>query len=79
MIDWRECCILCQTVNNENLTIPGKRNNGVDGYCRLTENLKEFDSLGEVPLNVHVSSLDDGSDLEGTLRGKKADGIRLVI
>jgi len=71
VIDWRKCC-LCQRVKNENLTIPGKRTNGIDGYSRLTENLKEFNSLGEVPLNVHVPSLDDGSGLETTLRGKNA-------
>lgn len=73
--DWN-LCALCQKKNTkEKLVDTQKSKLKLDvgkGYNTLAEKLLQFQDLGEVPISVPLSNLDDGSGIESTLRRNKA-------
>ena len=68
-INW-DLCALCQLENtNEKLVSPvnDKRKNRKSGYKSLANNLRKFEELGQLPIQVPLSLLDDGRGIEETL------------
>ena len=51
LTDW-EKCFLCQQVKSEPLLCPAKSKRETSGYETIVKNLKEFQQLGQIPLNV---------------------------
>ncbi len=68
--DWNLCC-LCQNVSEEALKNPSKNANltkdSRDSYRKVAENLLKFESLGLVPMDIHLARLNDGTGIEQTL------------
>ncbi len=62
-------CVLCQEVTDEKLTDPRNAKNKTigSGYKTLAENLVGFESLGQVPLDIDTSRLNDGQGIKQTL------------
>ena len=69
-----EMCILCQEDTDEKLINPcqSKKSTCESGFETLAQNLKEFHNLGEVPVDLDISALDEGSGIEETLRSNNA-------
>jgi hypothetical protein len=68
-INWN-LCVLCQANNaNEKLVCPSnnKRKDYGSGYKTLANNLPKFEDIGEMPIQVPLSSLDEGRGIEETL------------
>ena len=63
--DW-DICALCQ--EHGGILI----NPSAAGYASLTTHLSSLCELNELPLNIHVSRLDDGDGIQGTLLASKA-------
>ena len=72
LIDWSQC-IFCQSKSNDVLTSPTtlKSNNKI-GYISLVEDLKKFDDLNTLPMQVDISLFDDGEGMGETLLKHKA-------
>ncbi|KAG1654979.1 hypothetical protein GQR58_024753 [Nymphon striatum] len=71
--DW-SLCIFCQKSNNVKLVCPAdsKRNNTGVGYSSLSDNLKKFLQMGNLPRNLKLERLDDGQGLANTLSDHNA-------
>jgi hypothetical protein len=71
--DWSKC-ILCQHDNKETLICPAKstRTDTGAGYKTLAENLIRFHELQCMPLDIDISSLDNGSGIAATLNEQEA-------
>ena len=72
-IDWN-LCALCQDPSNKApLICParGAKGDGA-GYIYVAENLKCFQELGESPIPVPLSKLDEGAGFEETFRTREA-------
>ena len=72
-IDWN-LCALCQDPSNKApLICParGAKGDGA-GYIYVAENLKSFQELGESPIPVPLSKLDEGAGFEETFRTHEA-------
>ena len=73
-INW-DLCALCQMENaNEKLVSPvnDKRKDRGTGYKSLADNLPKFAEVGQLPIRVTLSHLDEGRGIEETLRFHKA-------
>lgn len=73
-INW-DLCALCQLeITNEKLVSPinDKRKDRGSGYKSLAENLPKFEEVGQLPIQVPLSCLDEGSRIEETLRFHQA-------
>ena len=64
--DWSKCC-LCQSEKDEHFTTPGTL-----GFNSLQKDLLAFDSLGALPLNIHLNRLDNGTGIANTCLTKEA-------
>lgn len=70
-----ELCALCGTHKpNEKLVYPfnSKQKDCGSGYSSLAEILPKFAEIGEVPIQVPLSGLDEGKGIEETLRSHRA-------
>ena len=72
-INWK-LCVICQVKTNEPLQCPAnsKRSDVGAGYKSLVDNIKLFHDVGEIPLKVDLSKLNDGSGVENSLLQNKA-------
>ena len=73
-INW-DLCALCQLENtNENLVSPvnDKRKDRGSGYKSLANNLPKFEELGQLPIQVPLSLLDEGRGIKETLTSHQA-------
>ena len=74
-IDWSLCALCQNPANKGSLTCPfkgqGAKGDGA-GYIYIAQNLKAFQKIGENPLSVPLSKLDDGSGFEETLKKHEA-------
>ena len=72
-IDWIKC-VLCQTDIGENLVLPHKntRTDKEAVYHSLAADLKAFHDIGDIPLDLDITRLDEGSGLAETLIVNKA-------
>ena len=73
IIDW-SLCMLCQQSNKQQLREPanGRNQNQASGYSTLVNNLLEMEQLEELPDEINISHLDDGSGLRNTLEKNNA-------
>ena len=72
-INWMKC-VLCQTHIGENLVLPHK-NSRMDkeaGYHSPAADLAAFDDIGDIPLDLDISRLDEGPGVAETLIMNKA-------
>ena len=73
-VNW-DLCALCQGENkNDKLVSPVNstgRDNG-SGYKTLADNLPKFAEVGQLPIQVPLSHLDEGKGIEETLRYRQA-------
>eukprot|EP00794_Sanderia_malayensis_P016479 gene16479-18117_t len=62
LIDWRKC-LFCKGISG-NLQCPAlsKRKDNGAGYRTLVEDLLEFEKLGQLPLEISLETLDDGTE-----------------
>ena len=69
--NWK-LCVICQEEKAEPLTCPSKsrRKDVGSGYRSLSENLKEFYDLGQLP--IQLERLDEGQGIETTMVANKA-------
>ena len=67
-------CALCEQETEEKLVCPlnSTRKNYGSGYKSLADNLQQFCEIGEVPIQVSLSSLDEGNGIEETLKSHEA-------
>ena len=66
-------CALCEKETEEKLVCPNStRKNYGSGYKSLADNLNQFREIGEVPIEVPLSSLDEGNGIEQTLKDHEA-------
>lgn len=67
-------CALCERHTGERLVclLNRTRLNYSSGCRRLAENLQHFSELGDVPIQVALSCLNDGNGIEETLRSHEA-------
>lgn len=73
-INW-DLCALCQLENtNEKLVSPvnDKRKDRGSGYKSLADNLPKFEEVGQLPIQLPLSYLDEGRGIEETLRFHQA-------
>ncbi|XP_046864330.1 uncharacterized protein LOC124458339 [Xenia sp. Carnegie-2017] len=73
-LNWN-LCALCQKDTKEKILCPEKASNTLlagSSYKTIAENLKEFEKLDSLPINIPLSSLDDGRGIENTLRNHRA-------
>jgi len=63
-MDWGKC-ILCQSDSADELINPilNSRSDKDEGYRKLETNIRLFEEAGDIPLNLDVRMLDDGSRL----------------
>ena len=69
-MNW-DLCALCQVDNiDEKVVCPvnNKRKDHGSGYKSLADNLPKFAEVGRLPIQVPLSSLDEGRGVEETLR-----------
>lgn len=59
-IDWEKCCF-CQIVKEEDLRHPYKQTRFHSAYNSLETNLLKFHELDDVPMDIHINTLNDGS------------------
>ena len=72
-IDWN-LCVFCEKDTSEKLQCPTEfteRFRG-DGYATIAENLKSFNDLGCLPVNIKLTRLDDGDGIQQALLQRKA-------
>ena len=72
-IDWN-MCVFCEKDTSEKLQCPAEfteRFRGV-GYATIAENLKTFNDLGCLPVNMKLTRLDYGDGIQQTLLQRKA-------
>ena len=73
-VNW-DLCALCPGENkNDKLVSPvnfTRRDSG-SGYITLADNLPKFANVGQLPIQVPLSHLDEGKGIEETLRSHKA-------
>lgn len=65
-LNWN-LCALCQKDTKEKILCPEKASNTLlagSSYKTIAENLKEFEKLDSLPINIPLSSLDDGRGKE---------------
>ncbi len=70
-ISWNKCC-LCEEDTREKLTCPAEHKNGGQGYKTLAQNLPQFNAIGELPLHISLTRLEEGKGLEETFYERKA-------
>lgn len=72
--NWKLCALCEQDNTGEKLVCPfnNKRKDSGSGYSSLAEILPKFEEIGELPIQVPLSSLDDGRGIEETLRSHRA-------
>lgn len=61
-LNW-ELCALCQNDTNERILCPGNASNtslAGSSYRTIADNLKQFEQLGKLPIDIPLTSLDDG-------------------
>ena len=65
---------LCEKKTEEKLVCPSNstRKNYGSGYKSLADNLNTFREIGEVPIQVSLSSLDEGNGIEQALTSHEA-------
>ena len=73
--DWNKC-LLCQEVTSEILQCPAESKcldvGAGKGYSTLSLNITCFSELDELPMPIDLRRLDEGNDVEATLRKNKA-------
>ncbi|KAL9972875.1 hypothetical protein ACROYT_G019259 [Oculina patagonica] len=72
-MDWRYC-IICQKPSIEHLQCPAssKRKDSGVGYRSFANNIKEFNTLGLLPMDINIDLFDEGTGIEETLANHKA-------
>ena len=72
-MDWRYC-IICQKPSIEHLqcTLSSKRRDSGVGYRLFANNIKEFKTLGMLPMEINIDLFDEGTGIEETLANHKA-------
>ena len=70
---WTKCC-LCQQDKDEELKSPHANTSkrGEDGYTDLARDVPLFHSLNEMTINLDPVRLDEGDDIDVTLRANNA-------
>ena len=71
--DWTKCA-LCQKVTSENLQCPAKslRNDNGVGYNTLAENIKRFNEINQLPIDIDICRLDEGTGISDTFQQQQA-------
>ena len=74
-------CALCEKETNEKLVCPfnNKRKGSGSGYKSLAESLPKFEEIGQLPIKASLSSLNDGSEIEQTLKNAVHHGTKAVL
>ena len=74
-IDWLKC-VICQTNISEGLQCPAELTRSDvqvgTGYGVFTANLERFVELNDLPMDIDISLIDDGSGVVTTLMKNKA-------
>ena len=72
--NWELCALCGIDKPNEKLVCPfnSKRGDCGSGYSSLANILAKFSEIGEVPIQVSLSSLDEGKGVEETLKSHRA-------
>lgn len=67
-VNWK-LCALCQTETTEKLINPQnrKQKDGPSGYVSLAQNLEALREIDQLPEQVNIEVLDDGSGIESTI------------
>ena len=65
-VDWSKC-FLCKLQTSEKLQNPSP-----DGYKTIVDNLLQFRDLNELPVDIDISLLDNGSGIEESVLSNDA-------
>ena len=73
VINW-ELCVLCQEDTKATLECPAKSTKAPigSGYKSLAEHLIQFQSIGHMPMDIDIETLDDGDGIDATMMRHKA-------
>ena len=72
LTNWEQC-VLCQNQTSDVLQCPARSSKKPGaGYVTMAENLRKFQELGHVPLEIDLRRLDNGDGIEATLKAHSA-------